>query len=218
VCRTGAGAALLRDPQRVDRILKAVRKTVSCPLTVKMRLGWDAREVSVLEISRIAEENGADAITLHPRTRAQGFQGKSDWSWVARLKEERRIAVIGNGDILSPRHSVEALGSTACDGIMIGRAARGNPWIFSQTLDLLSGKDPSNPSKEVRYGTIRLHMEWLCTQYGKEQGLRRIRFLLFHYGRGLHGAARFRRDLVSIQGEEALEELLRTAFLEGPCS
>jgi nifR3 family TIM-barrel protein len=215
VCRTGAGAALLRDPQRVDRILAAVRKAVTCPLTVKMRLGWDARDVSVLEISRIAEENGVDAITLHPRTRAQGFQGKADWSWVARLKKVRRIPVIGNGDILEAENAVEALGSTACDGIMIGRAARGNPWIFSQTADLLSGRDPSRPSGEMRYRTIRLHMEWLCTQYGKEQGLRRIRFLLFHYGRGLPRAGRLRQQLVTVQGEEALEGLLRTYFLEG---
>lgn len=215
VCRTGAGAALLRDPKRVDRILAAVRKSVACPLTVKMRLGWDARDLSVLEISRIAQENGVDAITLHPRTRAQGFRGKADWSWVARLKAERRIPVIGNGDILSPRNSVEALGSTSCDGIMIGRAARGNPWIFSETLDLLSGRDPSKPSGEMRYRTIRLHMEWLCTQYGKEQGLRRVRFLLFHYGRGLPRAARLRQQLVTVQGEEALEGLLRTYFLEG---
>ena len=216
VCRTGAGAALLREPKRVDRILTAVRKAVTCPLTVKMRLGWDAKDLSVLEISRIAEDRGVDAIALHPRTRAQGYRGKADWSWVARLKEERRVPVIGNGDLFSPEACLEALGNVLCDGIMIGRAARGNPWIFSQTLDLLSGKDSPNPSREMRYRTIKLHMEWLCTLYGKEQGIRRTRFLLFYYGRGLPGAAWFRQRLVSTHSEEALQGLLRSFFLERP--
>ena len=168
----------------------------------------------VLEISRIAEEQGVDAITLHPRTRAQGYRGKADWSWVARLKEERKIPIIGNGDLVSPQGCVEALQRKSCDGIMIGRAARGNPWIFSHTLDLLSGKEPPNPSIELRRETIKLHMDWLCTQYGREQGLRRIRFLLFQYGRGLPGAARFRQQLASASSEEALQELLQTYFID----
>ena len=214
VCRTGAGAALLREPKRVDTILAAVRKAVTCALTVKMRLGWDAKELTVFETSRIAEDRGVDAIALHPRTRAEGFQGKADWSFITRLKAERKIPVIGNGDLFGPRMCLDALRGSGCDGIMIGRAARGNPWIFSQALDLLSGKDPIELSPEMRYGTIRLHMDWLCTRYGTQQGLRKMRFLLFHYGRGLRGAAWFRRQLASVQGEEALEELLRTFFLE----
>jgi tRNA-dihydrouridine synthase B len=214
VCRTGAGAELLRQPKRAYEILRSVRKAITCPLTVKMRLGWDTRDLSVLEVSRIAEEQGVDAITLHPRTRAQGYAGKADWSWVARLKEERRVPVIGNGDLVSPQGCMEALRSKSCDGIMIGRAARGNPWIFSHTLDLLSGKEPPNPSIELRWETIKLHMDWLCTQYGKELGLRRIRFLLFQYGRGLPGAARFRQRLASAHSEEALQELLQRYFVE----
>ncbi len=213
VCRTGAGAALLRRPGRVAEILSAVKKAVTCPVTVKMRLGWDTKELSVLEISRIVEEQGADALTLHPRTRAQGFRGKADWSWIARLKEERRIPVIGNGDLVRPGVCVEALQSKVCDGVMIGRAARGNPWIFAQTMAMLSGKAPSTPSRELRYKTVNLHIEWLCTQYGKEQGLRRARFLLFQYSRGLSRAARFRQELVSADSEEVLRGLLRTYFL-----
>jgi nifR3 family TIM-barrel protein len=215
VCRTGAGAALLCQPKRVEEVLSAVRRAIQCPLTVKMRLGWDTSDLSVLSIARIAEEQGADAITLHPRTRAQGYQGKADWSWIARLKEERDIPVIGNGDLVSPQECREALQGGSCDGVMVGRAARGNPWIFSRTLDLLSAQESSEPSLESRFQTILLHKEWLCTQYGKEQGLRRIRFLLFQYGRGLPRAARFRQQLVSAHGEEALEGLLRAYFLDG---
>lgn len=213
VCRTGAGASLLRRPRQVEEILRAVRKAVTCPLTVKMRLGWDSTDLAALEVSRIAEEEGVAAITLHPRTRAQGYRGKADWAWIARLKEERRVPLIGNGDLVDPQGCFSALQSGSCDGIMIGRAARGNPWIFSQTLALLSGRAPTRPSPEHRYDTILLHMEWLCTEYGRDPGLRRLRFLLFHYGRGLPGAARFRRDLVSRNDEEALRELLRVHFL-----
>jgi nifR3 family TIM-barrel protein len=215
VCRSGAGAALLRRPKRVEEILLAVRRAVTCPLTVKMRLGWDTTDLSVLEVSRIAEEQGVDAITLHPRTRAQGYAGRADWSWVARLKEERGIPIIGNGDLVEPRGCAAALESGSCDGIMIGRAARGNPWIFSQTLEVLSGCEPSEPSLELRHRTILLHMEWLISQYGREQGLRKIRFLLFQYVRGLQGAARFRRDLATGPSEEALKALLRAHFLAG---
>ena len=214
VCRTGAGAELLRQPKRASEILHSVRKAITCPLTVKMRLGWDTRDLTVLDISRIAEEQGVDAIALHPRTRAQGYRGKADWSWVARLKEERNVPVIGNGDLVTPEGCLEALRKSACDGIMIGRATRGNPWIFSHALDLLAGREPSQPSFDFRRETIELHKEWLCTEYGKEQGLRRIRFLLFQYGRGLPGAARFRQQLSSAHSEEALRELLERYFVE----
>lgn len=214
VCRTGAGAALLREPRRIDAILAAVRKAVTCAVTVKMRLGWDAGELTVFETSRIAEDRGVDAITLHPRTRAQGFQGKADWSFIARLKGERKVPVIGNGDLSGPERCIDALRASGCDGIMIGRAARGNPWIFSQTLDLLSGREPVEPSPEMRYNAIRLHMDWLCTEYGREKGLRKMRFLLFHCGKGLPRAAWFRRQLVSTQDEQALDELLRKFFFE----
>ncbi len=216
VCRTGAGAALLSRPRRVREILEAVKKAIRCPLTVKMRLGWDTRDLSVLEISRIAEEQGVDAIALHARTRAQGYRGNADWSWMARLKEERKIPIIGNGDLTSPRGCVEALRSGCCDAVMVGRAARGNPWIFSRTLRSLSGEETPPPSLESRFETILLHKEWLCTQYGKEPGLRRLRFLLFQYGRGLPRAARFRQRLVSAHDEASLEGLLRAYFVAAP--
>jgi nifR3 family TIM-barrel protein len=191
-----------------------VKRAVTCPVTVKMRLGWDAKELSALDISRIVEEQGADAVTLHPRTRSQGYRGEADWAWIARLKEERRIPVIGNGDLVRPEACVEALEGKVCDAVMIGRAARGSPWIFSQTSAMLSGKKPSQPSREMLYQTINLHIEWLCTQYGKEQGLRRAKFLLFQYSRGLSHAARFRQKLVSANKEEVLRRLLRMYFLE----
>jgi nifR3 family TIM-barrel protein len=213
VCRTGAGAALLLEPQRLAQILRAVRKSITCPLTVKMRLGWDQKHHSFPEIARIAEDIGVDAIILHPRTRAQGFRGHADWSHLVRLKDERNIPVIGSGDLSCPEHCLQALSTGLSDGVMIGRASRGSPWIFSQVLDLLSGREPRRFSARMRYGAITLHMEWLMTRFGREHGLRRMRFLLFHYIRRTPQAAAVRARLARIVGEEELGRLLRGYFL-----
>ncbi len=214
VCRNGAGSALLLEPDKVKDILERVRKAIECPLTIKIRLGWDAQNISVSKIAQIAEECGVDAITLHPRTRSQGFQGKADWSWILRIKEERGIPIIGNGDITNPQNAYEALTRGLCDGVMIGRAARGNPWIFSQARNLLAGKSPQEPSAEKRYEDIMLYFEWQLTQYGREDGLRRIRFLLLHYIKGMPGASSFRARLTSIENEQALRDLLQKFFLK----
>jgi len=217
VCRIGAGAALLRVPNQVAEILKAVRKATHCPLTIKIRLGWDERSVTALEISRIAEENGVDAITLHPRTRSQGFSGTADWSWIERLKAERKIPVIGNGDISSPHRAFEALNSGWCDGVMIGRGARGNPWLFSQTLDLLAGNPFLPPTAEERFTVLAQHAEALLFHYGSNRGIYRIRLLVPHYVRGMPGAAAFRSQaaLVGTGGARELLGLLRAVLRVG---
>ena len=213
VCRNGAGSALLRDPLKVARILESVRKAVDCALTVKMRLGWDGKNISAPEVARIAEDCGVDAVVLHPRTRTQGFQGRADWHWVARLKEERNVPVLGSGDIVTPIQAYEALAMGTCDGVMIGRAARGNPWIFSQTLDLLAGLAPVNPSPARRYKEVLQHLDWMFELYGRERGVRRSRYMLHYYAKGLPGSTRFRRQLFSVQEENVLRELLKEYFL-----
>lgn len=213
VCRSGAGAALLLDPPKVARIVESVRRSIDCPLTVKMRLGWDNEHICASEVARLAEQSGADAVTLHPRTRAQGFQGTADWRWVARLKEELRIPVIGSGDITTAAMAAEAVNKGVCDGVMIGRAARGNPWIFSQTLELLAGVPPRPLSPEQRHQGVVEHMEWTFEQYGLKEGVRRTRFLLYHYLRGFPGSARFRSALAGIRDANGLRDLLRDCYL-----
>ncbi len=214
VCKTGAGASLLRSPPWAARVMEEVRRAVSCPLTIKIRLGWDAGEITCLEIARLAEQVGVDAVTLHPRTRAQGFQGEADWSWVARLKEELRIPVIGSGDLFTSRRCWEVLRSGVCDGIMIARGARGTPWIFSEVLERLAGREPEPVSPALRHEAALLYLELLLEHYGKEDGLRRARFLLLHYTRGLPCAAAYRKRFLTAPGEEALRETMRQCFLE----
>lgn len=195
VCRLGAGASLLRSPDRVARIVGAVRRAVSCPLTVKIRLGWDPSSLTALEIARIAESCGADAVTLHPRFRSQGFSGPADWSWVARLKAERKIPIVGNGDVASAPRALEVLSQGACDGVMIGRASRGNPWLFAQIRALLRGEAPSQPSSAERYAVVEEHLGALFDRYTPDVAAKRARLLFPYYLKGLPGAATFRRAL-----------------------
>ncbi|MDI9571488.1 MAG: tRNA dihydrouridine synthase DusB [Pseudomonadota bacterium] len=135
VVRAGAGAALLKDPARIGRIVKAVREAVSLPLTVKIRSGWRAAAVNATEVARIAEAEGADAVIVHPRTADQGFGGRADWSVIRAVKEALAIPVIGNGDIRRAADAGRMRAATACDGVMIGRAALGNPWIFQEIME-----------------------------------------------------------------------------------
>jgi len=214
VCRNGAGSALLREPEKVASIVQSVRSSIDCPLTVKMRLGWDEKKISAPEIAHIAEECGADAIVLHPRTRAQGYQGAADWTWVARLKQERKVPILGSGDIVTPDGACEVLEQGVCDGVMIGRASRGNPWIFSQTLACLSGRLPDQPSALSRYEVMLEHLANLQSVYGTERGWRKSRYVLPYYTKGLPGSSNLRRRLFAVKDEGTLRTLLRNYFQE----
>lgn len=207
VCRIGAGASLLRSPDRVARILDAVRKAVSCALTVKIRLGWDPENITACEIAKIAESCGADAVTVHPRLRSQGFGGHADWIWVAMLKAERKIPIVGNGDVASAPRAFELLAQGTCDAVMIGRAARGDPWIFSGVRALLRGKPPASPSPAERYAVMEKHLRAICARYTPDAAANRVRVLFPHYVKGLPGAAAFRRALRSFDPGRAGELL-----------
>ncbi|MEW6440807.1 MAG: tRNA dihydrouridine synthase DusB [bacterium] len=207
VCRGGSGAALLGDPVRAARLFEAVRKVLQVPLTVKMRLGWDERKITAPEIARVAEESGVDAITLHPRTRSQGFAGTADWSWVRRLRQDRGIPVIGNGDVAGPQTARDALLDGCCNAVMIGRAARGNPWIFCHTRRLLAGEGYREPGPEERRAVVEQHLELVLARYGSERGATRIRLLLPYYLKGYPGAAASRRQTSLLRTGGAREYL-----------
>ena len=170
VVKTGSGAALMRDPQRVAAILQAMRKATDLPLTVKIRAGWRHREINALEIGRIAEECGVDAVILHPRTADQGFGGESDWGLIAALKAQLRIPVIGSGDVRCPEDAARMFRETGCDGVMVGRGALGNPWLIGNILPSLSGGDVSAPSLAEREEIIRRHLELAIDYYGEKVG------------------------------------------------
>ena len=166
VVKTGAGAALLKDPARIGAIIRAVRQATSLPLTVKIRSGWRRSAINVKEVALIAQNEGADALTLHPRTADQGFAGSSDWSLIKEVKSDLSIPVIGSGDIWSPDDALRMIKDTGCDAVMIGRGALGNPWIFEETLDLLAGRAPRTIPLSEKQEIITQHLEMTLTGAG----------------------------------------------------
>ncbi len=193
----GSGAALLKDLKKAGEIMEAVRKAVSIPLTVKIRTGWDEKTLNFLEVGRIAQENGVDALTLHGRTRRQGYACKADWEVIAQAKRHLRIPVVGNGDLNSPEAVVRFFAVTGADGAMIGRGALGNPWIFRQTLQFFQGAVPEPPSLEEKEETILRHLRMTVDSRGEKHGIREFRKHLLWYTRGLRGGSEFRSQVAN---------------------
>ena len=201
VIRRGAGAALMREPERVRLIIREARRTIRIPLTVKIRSGWSPKEKNALEIARIAEGEGADAVAIHPRTASQGFSGRSDWSVVAEVKAVLKIPVIGNGDVETPGDTSALLGQTGCDAIMIGRAALGNHWIFRNALRHLAGEGIELANLEEKRRVIGEHLEMSVGRYGEVTGVKNFRKHLFWYTKGLRGSAAFRKGAGTVTGK-----------------
>ncbi len=214
VIRSGAGSALLQEPQRIARIIRAVRAEYQGPLTVKIRSGWDTGSTNYLEVGKIAQEEGADAITLHPRTRSQAFGGKADWPQIGRLKQVLQIPVIGSGDIFSPEDGVKMLRETGCDAIMIGRGGYGNPWLIRDILTLLDGNLPAPISTEEKIRVTRQHLEWHREQFGEHKALLEMRKHICWYARKSTGASKFRAELQKIDSFAQLCTLAETFFLQ----
>ena len=195
VVRQGAGAALLRDAATVAMLVDAVRQAVSIPVTVKTRSGWSQSKINVLEVARVAEDAGADAITIHPRTARQGFSGSADWSLIARVKQAVNIPVIGNGDVTRPEDVEKMRKLTQCDGVMIGRGAMGNPWIFEQARQLTKGQPLYSPTPQERLDVVRRHLELYEESLHGRQSLSGVRSRLMWYSKRLRGSARLRASL-----------------------
>jgi tRNA-dihydrouridine synthase B len=208
----GSGAALLKDTKVAGEILRSVRKAISIPLTVKIRAGWDEKSMNFLEIARVAEDCGVDALTLHGRTRTQGYGIKADWEIIARTKKHLRIPVIGNGDLTSP----EAIGyfftHTGVDGAMIGRGALGNPWIFQQALQMAQGLPPEKPSLEEKERTILRHLQMMVESRGEVHGVREFRKHLIWYTRGLRGSSDFRSRMVELETHSEMAGRIQEFF------
>jgi tRNA-dihydrouridine synthase B len=192
VVHGGSGAALLKDPERAMEIIQAVRKAISIPLTIKIRSGWDEKSLNFLDVARMAEDLGVDALTLHGRTRTQGYGIKADWEVMGRAKAQLHIPVIGNGDLNSPAAVIDFFSRTGCAGAMIGRGALGNPWIFRQARNMLQGQPCQEPSLEEREDTILRHLGMMVERRGEVHGLREFRKHLIWYTRGLRGCTEFR--------------------------
>lgn len=196
VVKDGSGSALMRKPELVGQIIATVRAATSLPLTIKIRSGWDSHTQNFLEIGKIAENEGVDAITLHPRTRSQGFSGKSSWQQIAQLKESINIPVIGSGDIYTPADAVAMIKQTGCDAIMIGRGGYGNPWLIRDAGKAIAGGQcPPSPSAEERLQVALEHQRLQIEIFGEQKALFEMRKHLCWYARGLPGAAAFRASI-----------------------
>jgi len=205
----------MRSPDRVKRILMEVRRVIQIPLTIKIRSGWDQEQINAVEISKTAEDSGIDAMTIHPRTKAQGFRGGADWNLIGDVKRAVKIPVIGNGDVTSSLLAKKMQKDTGCDAVMIGRGALGNPWIFGpEESEFLKEKSTIWPSPEERVRVIDRHYSLLQDFYGEERALREIRRHVVWYSRGLPSSASFRAVLAGLREKNALFEAISEFFAE----
>lgn len=199
-----AGAALTGDPDLARRIVHTVRRRIRIPLTVKYRLGLRADALTYLELGRIFEGEGVDAITLHPRTAKQMFTGQADWDAIKRLKEAVSIPVVGNGDVKTPEDALRMFRETGCDAVMIGRAALLNPWIFRQTAQRLAGQHPHEPTLAERYHLMRQHLTQVLEREDEKTALHKLRTFVGWYTHGLPHGRTLRSQLNSLTSAKAV--------------
>lgn len=209
VVNNGEGSALLKDPALIRKIVREISHAIKKPVTAKIRIGFEGYEVDPVEIAKIIEDAGGAAVAVHGRTRQQYYAGEANWEVIGRIKDAVSIPVIGNGDVDSPLKAEKMMKDTGCDGIMIGRAVRGNPWIFREmnhyfeTGELLEKPDP----KEIREMILR-HARWQIELKGEFTGIREMRKHVAWYTSGMRHSAGLRRESNTIENYESLERLL----------
>ncbi len=213
VAGNGEGSALMKNPVLVGKIVEAVAGATDRPLTVKIRKGFDDAHVNAVEIARIAQESGAAAVAVHGRTREQYYSGEADWSIIAAVKDALSIPVIGNGDITCPEDALRMQEETGCDGVMIARGARGNPWIFRRTLHFLeTGEDEGRPDGAAVKEMILTHAKMQIACKGEFIGIREMRKHVAWYTTGYPHSAKIRAQVNETESLEGLEALLTKVF------
>ena len=213
VVGTGAGSALLQDPLKIAAIVRAVRAATTLPLTIKIRSGWHCGDNVFQEVGRIAEAEGCDAVTLHPRSRSLMFSGQADWTHLRELKSSLSIPVLGSGDLFTPEDCLRMLKETGCDGVMIARGALGNPWIFRQVRELGQSGGYTSASAADRAATIEDHLGLFIKERGETIAVREIKKHIGWYAKGFAGASEIRRaanSAGSVQDILCLTERIRS--------
>ncbi|MCD7796746.1 MAG: tRNA dihydrouridine synthase DusB [Clostridiales bacterium] len=208
VTSNGGGATLMKNPALAGEIIKAVSSAVDIPVTVKMRIGWDEENINAIQLAEIAEKNGADGIAIHGRTRVQMYSGNVDYNTIAEIKKAVGIPVIANGDITDEQSAAIMLEKTNCDGIMIGRGALGNPWIFRKINAYLNEcRVLPDPGINEKMTVMLKHIKKIVEYKGEYTGMREARHHAGYYTKGLRGSASYRREMSSLEKYEQLEEL-----------
>ncbi len=214
VVKCNGGSGLLRDLPHIGSIFKAVRSAVKIPFTVKFRAGWNDQEIVCVELARMAEDSGLNGVALHARTREQGYSGQARWEWIAAIKEAVRIPVVGNGDIRSPQDAALMVEQTGCDGVMIGRTAASNPWIFRQIAQYGATGRYDEPAESDRYQMIRTYFEMLIEEEMPGAAGKMKQFASW-FTHGVPGGAALRKAIYEAKVErEILDRVVN--FFESP--
>lgn len=204
----GGGASLMKNPQLAGEIVKAVSEAVAVPVTAKIRKGWDNESINAVSMAEILEKNGAAAITVHGRTRAEMYSGRVDYDIIRQVKAAVSIPVIGNGDVTDEQSAAIMLEKTGCDALMIGRGALGNPWIFQRINAYLNEcRVLSEPSLTEKMAVMLRHIQKIIEYKGEYTGMREARHHAAYYTKGLRGGAKFRAEMGSMESFEQLEEI-----------
>ena len=208
--RAQAGSALLKHPDKIYEIVKAVVNAVSIPVTVKIRSGWDEKSINAVEVAMVCEKAGASAITIHARTRSQGYSGKADWNIIKQVKEAVNIPVIGNGDVTSPELAKKMLDETNCDAVMIGRGALGNPWLIRDCLSYLEkGIIPKPPTNEERIDMMKKHYELLLEDKPEKVANLEIRSFILYYLKGMPKSKEIKNKICQSKSSEEMFNILK---------
>ena len=214
VVKRNAGSSLMRDPEHLAEITEAVVRAVELPVTVKIRSGWSAGEINAVQVARMAQEAGAKAISVHPRTQKMGFSGRANWETIAQVKAALSIPVIGSGDVRTPEDARRMLEDTGCDLVMIGRGALGNPWIFRRTDRFLrTGEHVPEPNLRARMAVCVRHLRMKVIEHGEYVGVREMRKHVGWYTKGLEKSAELRREVFQLERAEDVERTLM-AYVE----
>lgn len=207
--RAQAGSALLKSPDKIYEIVKAVVEAVNVPVTVKIRSGWDSNSINAVDIAKTVEKAGASAITVHGRTRAQGYSGKADWNIIKKVKENVSIPVIGNGDITSAYDAKKMLLETGCDAVMIGRGVLGNPFLIKQCIDYLEkGIEPKEISKSEKIEMLKKHFMYLLKSKNEKTALLEMRTHAAYYLKGLEGASVIKQKIMQAKTKEEFLKII----------
>ncbi len=209
ILKGNSGSALMKESPRARRILESVRKAVTIPLTIKIRSGWEPSGKQAVEIARLAEDCGVDAVAVHPRTATQGFRGEADWSIIAAVKHALTISVIGNGDVATPAGALRMINETGCDGVMVGRAAIGNPRIFGEILAAAQGQPSTVPNDAQRIDMMIGYLQDSVRYLGEETACRMMRSRLCWFVKGMRNAGQFRNAIRFIASEKEAMDLIR---------